>query len=162
MKHLINNYCLYNIWANQRLVEWLKSLDHTILQKTTKSSFDTIDHTLQHMLRTQIFWTRFVNEENISGFNWKVRDEHVSVIINELIESSHDMRNCFSNFSETDLQKKLKLDMPWAKNECSRYEYIIHVINHSTFHRGQIVTMARTLGVNNGIPATDYNIFNCR
>ena len=39
--------------------------------------------------------------------------------------------------------------------------YIVHIINHGSFHRGQIVTMARTLGVSEGIVNTDYNIFNC-
>jgi hypothetical protein len=35
----------------------------------------------------------------------------------------------------------------------SRYEFILHVINHSTHHRGQIVTMCRRLGAVDNIPA---------
>lgn len=162
MKDLVSNYTEYNIWANLRLTDWLKSLDESLLQTETKSSFDTIDHTLQHMLRTQLFWKAFIDEQNVVGFNWRVRKEKVSVIIDELMESSHHMHACFASYNEADLLKKLTLDMAWAKNQLCRYEYIIHVINHSTFHRGQIITMARTLGVEDGVPATDYNIFNCR
>jgi len=35
----------------------------------------------------------------------------------------------------------------------------MHVINHGTYHRGQIITMARSLGVTHGIPKTDYNLY---
>jgi uncharacterized damage-inducible protein DinB len=32
---------------------------------------------------------------------------------------------------------------------------IKHVVNHGSFHRGQVVTILRTLGINT-IPSTDY------
>ncbi len=38
------------------------------------------------------------------------------------------------------------------------YETVMHVINHSTYHRGQLVTMMRTLGVKT-IPQTDFSVF---
>jgi len=37
-------------------------------------------------------------------------------------------------------------------------EVLLHVFNHSTFHRGQLVTMMRQLGETN-IPATDFIAF---
>ena len=52
--------------------------------------------------------------------------------------------------------------MPLAKNDFNRYDYILHIINHSTFHRGQIVTMSRAIGITDGIVNTDYNMFNTK
>ncbi len=70
------------------------------------------------------------------------------------------METDFGAFEETDLLTELHLDTPWAKNRLPRYEYIVHVVNHSSFHRGQLVTMARQLGIDKDIPNTDYNIYN--
>lgn len=70
------------------------------------------------------------------------------------------MHTRFSVFTEAELITPLQLIMPWAKNNLSRYEYMMHVINHSTYHRGQIITMARAVGMGLGVPNTDYNIFN--
>ena len=89
-----------------------------------------------------------------------MREKEVDAILSELNVISTLMKEKFSSFSEEDLIKTLHFDMPWAKNNLSRYEYIVHIINHGTFHRGQIVTMARTIGITEGIVNTDYNMFN--
>jgi len=79
----------------------------------------------------------------------------------DLLTSSAAMKQTYSAFSEQELLEVLNLEVPWAKNSRSRYDYIVHIINHGSFHRGQIVTMARSIGVTEGIVNTDYNIFNC-
>ncbi|MEI9934102.1 MAG: DinB family protein [Ferruginibacter sp.] len=38
------------------------------------------------------------------------------------------------------------------------YEVVFHVFNHSTYHRGQLVTILRQLGVEK-IPSTDLIVF---
>ena len=107
------------------------------------------------------FWHLFVLQRDIQNFNWAVRPNQELVIMEELLENSTLIAQDFKKFDENDLLETLHLNMPWAKNSLSRYEYIVHVVNHGTFHRGQIVTMARNLGITEGIPPTDYNIFNC-
>lgn len=158
LKNLISNYAAFNEWANTQIVMWLKTLDKEILYSKTTSSYPSIDYTLQHILRGQKFWYLFITEQDTSNFNWSVYEGEVDRIMQELKDSSILMKDTYSTFSEEEL---LHLDVPWAKNSRSRYDYIVHIINHGSFHRGQIVTMARTLGVSEGIVNTDYNIFNC-
>ena len=71
------------------------------------------------------------------------------------------MSKYVKKLSGTDLEKVVKLDAPWAKGELARYEFIQHMINHSTYHRGQLVTMGRVLGITDA-PGTDYNFFNLK
>ena len=40
------------------------------------------------------------------------------------------------------------------------YEMLVHLFNHGTYHRGQIITLLRQLGVDK-IPPTDFIVF-CR
>lgn len=160
IKKLNDNYTAYNLWANTAIVQWLEKLDRHLLYQSTPSSFSSIDYTLQHILRTQKFWLRFVSGKSYNDFDWSVRDKVAEQILKELIESSEAMVKEISAFSEEDLLQDLILDSVWAKNKLSRYEYIIHAINHSTYHRGQVITMARTIGITENVPNTDYNMFN--
>jgi uncharacterized damage-inducible protein DinB len=157
---LVTNYTAFNEWANQEICSWLKTIDKNLLYANTPSSFSTFDHTLQHMLRAQKFWLLFICEEDFSHLNWNVLEIDAYEIMEQLNENSAEMKRRFSEFTEEELLKTLKLDMPWLKNQLSRYEYIIHVGNHGTFHRGQIITMLRCLGISEGIVNTDYNRFN--
>lgn len=157
---LISNYSSFNEWANQKMVLWLKELDKEMLYRETPSSFDSIDKTIQHILRTQNFWLAFISEKNVSNVNWAHREEDAHHIMDELTEVSTQMKNKFSSYTDTDLLQTLHLNMSWASNSLCRYEYIVHVVNHSSFHRGQMVTMARCLGITEGIVNTDYNMFN--
>ncbi|MBL0316954.1 MAG: hypothetical protein IPP69_14785 [Flavobacteriales bacterium] len=159
---LISNYAEFNAWANNKVTHRLSQLDSQLLYQKTFSSFPSIDLTLQHMLRTQKFWHLFIQRQDISAFDWSVFENKAEQIMSELNTQSEAMKMTFSAYDENDLTEKLQLNMPWAKNECSRYEYILHVVNHSTFHRGQIITMLRSLGIEKNIPATDYNMFHCR
>ena len=161
LKNLISNYAAFNEWANTEIVAWLKSLDKELLYKKTASSYPSIDYTLQHILRGQKFWYLFITGQNTSDFDWSVYEGEVERIMEDLLTSSAAMKQTYSAFSEQELLEVLNLEVPWAKNSRSRYDYIVHIINHGSFHRGQIVTMARSIGITDGIVNTDYNIFNC-
>ena len=156
----IANYSAYNYWANKRITNWLNVVPQEYLFKQVPSSFNTIDYTLQHILRAQKFWLAFVMEQDVSNFNWAVRENEVALILSELDDVSLLMKEKFSVFSDDALQQTLHLNMPWLKNSLSRYEYIVHVINHSSYHRGQVITIARSVGIQDGFVNTDYNFFN--
>jgi uncharacterized damage-inducible protein DinB len=142
------------------MVTWLQSIDEELLYAPLLSSFTSIDYTLQHIFRTQRFWYTFITQQDITQLNWTVREKEVQLVMQELVLLSDEMKIRFANYSENELLQILHLNTPWATNDLSRYEYMVHVVNHSTFHRGQIVTMARSLGITTGVPNTDYNIFN--
>jgi uncharacterized damage-inducible protein DinB len=159
MHSLISNYSAYNTWSNQRIIAWLRTLDHELLYRDVPSSYRSIDYTLQHINRAQKYWWRFITGQETAGFDWSVFEGEVDRIMEEILEYSVKMQTDFSAFSETELQDILHLQSRWITNQRPRYEYIMHIINHGTYHRGQIVTMARVLGIQDGIPNTDFNYF---
>lgn len=157
--NLTHNYASYNEWANHKIANWLNDQNEELLYKETPSSYKSIDHTLQHILKAQTFWLSFITETELTGFSWRMTDGVVKEILNELKNNSSAMKRDFTAFSEAELNKNLILNTRWAQNELCRYEYILHVINHTTYHRGQLITMARCLGITEGVPNTDYNMF---
>lgn len=156
---MVHQYVYFNAWANAKTVGWLKTLDKELLHKETPSSFDTLDKTLQHIVQAQVFWLAFVRGESLTGFKWAVEPGDPAVVFEALLSSSRAWADYVAPLDAAALAERLTLDMPWAQNQLSRYEYIVHAVNHGTYHRGQLVTMARTLGIVKGIPNMDYNMF---
>lgn len=155
LKKLISNYAKYNHWANERMAQWLRTLERTILYKETPSSFGSIDLTLQHMNNAQNFWFAIITEADTTKLDETIRLNAVDTIINNLLAGSQQILTQFAAYSEEVLLKQI----PSSDMIQSRYEFILQVINHNTYHRGQIVTMSRCLGVVNNIPAMDYEVF---
>jgi uncharacterized damage-inducible protein DinB len=162
LQKLIRNYATFNSWANIKFADWLQTIDEGLLYKQIPSSFNSIDNTIQHILRVQKFWTVFISLRDVSNFDWSVKENQAKKNLIELKNQSVDMENLFLAYSNNELTEEIALNMSWAKNKLSRYEYMIHVINHSTYHRGQVVTIARGLEITENIPATDYNFFHSK
>ncbi len=162
LQKLIHNYATFNSWANSKLVDWLQTIDEGLLYQQIPSSFNGIDTTIQHILRIQKFWSVFIAQKDVSNFDWSVIENQAKNNLIELKNQSVHMEKLFLTYTNNELTEEIELNMSWSKNKLSRYEYIIHVINHSTYHRGQVVTIARGLGITENIPATDYNFFNSK
>ena len=160
LQKLIHNYSAYNAWANSKFAVWLQAMDEEVLYKPIPSSFNSIDYTIQHMLRIQKFWAAFIAQRDVSNLDWSIKENQAGNNLMEFKNQSVDMKNEFLAFADNELTEFIELNTPWANNKLNRYEYMMHAINHSTFHRGQIVTMARGLGITENIPSTDYNFFN--
>ena len=72
-----------------------------------------------------------------------------------LLAGSQRLVDTCKTYSEEDLLQQL----PSTDMIQPRYEYVLQVINHNSYHRGQIVTMSRFLGVTGKIPSMDYEVF---
>lgn len=155
LKAVITKCVDYNYWANQRLTEWLMSLDPGLVHKDFPSSFRSIDRTVQHIIHSQNFWLAVNTAGDLSKLDEEIRVNQSDRVMAELMSSSRRMTDIYRGFSEDALMEKVSA--PDATE--SRYEFIIHNVNHGSYHRGQIVTMARCLGVTEGIPTTDYDAY---
>jgi uncharacterized damage-inducible protein DinB len=153
LQNLTARFLRYNQWANERLTSWLLTLDRNILYENTGSSFGTIDRTLQHILAAQQYWHPVIASGQINAFNQSFRENAVDEVITELMQSSQQLVDSFSILTEQQLLECIKA----SDSTQSRYEYIMHVVNHGSCHRGQVVTLCRALGVTGEIPVTDYD-----
>lgn len=145
----------FNIWANDIVCDWLLQLSDAQWKQHIVSSFNSIEQTTLHIASAEQAWLeRFQGNKNIvwqqSVFKGS-KEEVVSFWKN----ASKGLKDFVSNFDEAELQKDLAFkrlngdaySMPW-------YQLFAHVINHSTYHRGQLVTMLRQAGFE-GVGSTD-------
>lgn len=158
MKELLQQYCAYNIWANKLLVDTINKLPEEDKTREIASSFPSLYKTLQHMwMAEEVWWLRLKLTENIVLQSLQFTGNFEEMAANHA-KQSQQMGEWVNNATETQLQhvfayvrNKVQLKMPV-------YQMLQHVCNHATYHRGQMVTMLRQLGVEK-IPSTDFSTY---
>jgi len=154
----MTHYAEFNLWANKTYVSWLKTKPEDLLTREVSSSYPSIMLTTMHIWDTERFWLSVLKNLIPGKFSQDFEGSH-----HEAFDGFINQSEIFSEFvrsqSENDLLEKCRLNMPWMKGQLPRYEYIQHCLNHSTYHRGQIVTIGRNIGITDP-PMTDYNYYN--
>ncbi|MDQ6471290.1 DinB family protein [Flavobacterium sp. LHD-80] len=158
LKKIMSNYADYNLWVNQQFVNWLSPKSSELLYAEVPSSFSTIVKTLDHIWSTEEYWFSVISETEMSEKKPK-NELSKEEIFAGLLNSSTKLKHLINSLSEEDLDKEVKIVNPWFECELPISEYLIQVINHGTYHRGQIVTMGRNIGITDA-SNTDYNFYN--
>ncbi|MEQ9100707.1 MAG: DinB family protein [Imperialibacter sp.] len=155
LKDTISSYIRYNHWANKKLTQWLQTLPNEVLYTETNASFASIDLTLQHMKNAQFFWYEVITEGDVKKLDEAIVVKSIDTVIDQLLLGSGQMIEIYTKFSE----QGLAADIKWPVMTRSRHDFMMHVINHNSYHRGQIITIARMLGAVTNIPETDYEAY---
>jgi uncharacterized damage-inducible protein DinB len=136
----------YNIWANQKMIDWLSQISEEQWSQKLVGSFDSIEATAIHVVGAEKVWFERLNNQAQPFLTQTFKGNKNDLI--EIWESaSEKLKNYVSEIAEEDLMeiffyKNLKGD------DFSRVKYqaITHVFNHSTYHRGQLVNYLRQVG----------------
>ena len=152
LQNVTTRFLRFNLWANDRLTGWVLTLDPKIAYTPTGSSFGTIARTIQHILESQLYWHNIIVNGKIGDVNLAPANDF-GELASALVTSSQQLIDDISVFDERQLTETIKA----SDSRQSRYEYILHLVNHGSYHRGQVVAMGRILGVTGDIPVTDYD-----
>lgn len=155
----LKDYGIYNYWANSRIVEWLRSKPSEVLERETPSSFPTLKGTLLHIWGAEDIWLSRL--EGISPTRFLAEDFSGSLesLFDGFLQRSAEFRDFLAaqNLSFFERRTAYKHTTGTPYNQLNS-EIILHCLQHSTFHRGQIITMARSLGLTD-VPHTDYILY---
>lgn len=156
MKELLTDYIKYNIWANERICKVFASLTPALLDKEVKSSFNTLRKTIYHIWGAEWIWYQRLHGVNPTSFPDDTFKGDFAEFQLEFLQQSGKYFVYISNATDKELSKELThTNMKGDKFSNKISNILIHLMNHSTYHRGQIVTMLRNLGVTQ-IPSTDF------
>lgn len=93
------------------------------------------------------------NSKNQQAQHISARENAVEEVIADLVASAQQLIQSLHALPEQQLIGTIAV----ADSTQSLYEYIVHVVNHGSYHHGQIVTLCRALGVTEEMPVTDYD-----
>ncbi len=143
----IHRHLQFNVWANQKIADMLADVDEQVFEKEVISSFPTLKKTLLHISDANILWltrlrgglTPIWPSEQFTGGKKEVLDL--------LVKSSQDLTDFVALQDQAFFDGKITYhNMKRIEYTNGREEILFHIVNHSTFHRGQIFTMMRQLG----------------
>lgn len=153
------NYADYNLWANKQLVSWLSQKTDEQLNHEVPSSFSSLLKTLNHIWAIEEYWYSLITRTTEFENRYGVQDLKKEEVFQGLVNRSGMLAETVKSFTESELVEKIKVVSPWFEAELTRAEYIQHLGNHGTYHRGQLVTIGRNAGITDA-PTTDYLFFN--
>ncbi|WP_430402833.1 DinB family protein [Fluviicola sp.] len=158
IKKLMTSYAAYNLSANQQFVNWLQGQLEESLQKEVHSSFKGILQTLNHIWAIEEMWCAdlFKNDDAVNRYG--VEDLKPQEVFDGLLKRSAIISENVSQLTDEALAENVHIKTPWFEANLTRAEYLQHLFNHGTYHRGQIITIAHQLGFTE-MPSTDFLFF---
>lgn len=159
MKELLVQLAAYNIWANEKLIQCIVALPDEMLDKELPSSFRSMHLTLLHMWDSEsIWWQRMKLQEFVTApsANFKGTTRDVAAA---LLHQNRLWQTWIQNATHAALDHVFHYQN--NKREQFKqpiYEMLLHIFNHGTYHRGQLVNMLRQCDIDK-IPQTDFIVF---
>ncbi len=160
MKHPAIQQYSYHKWANKRAFDHLKSLPEEVYHNEIESVFSSIQEVIIHAYLAEGMWLRVMSGDDFSN---------IMGVIKELKEKSNgrnllEMHPLYTELNEQyfdflnnhdDLDQKFTIKHPkFGDLDASVTDMINHVVNHGTYHRGNLTAMLRQQG-HAGV-STDY------
>jgi uncharacterized damage-inducible protein DinB len=156
---LAGEYAGYNLWANVQMVEWLRKKPGEVLELEVPSSFPTIKATLFHIWNSEDAWMERLRRGKRRFDYHHVFEGSPQELFDGVLEQSGKLLDYIQKLPEAGFLEKIEFSMPDVGDyNLSIFEMIHQCLNHSTYHRGQIVTMGRNLKLTDP-PMTDYLLY---
>lgn len=159
MKELLLQYARFNVWANDLTVNAMLPLAPSLLDQELVSSFPSLRKTVYHMWSAEAIWLQRLNL--VEKPTWAAGsftgsfDEACALwqqasagLLSYTTAANNDSLNAVLSYHDTK-------GNPWHRPV---WQVLQHVSNHATYHRGQLVTMLRQVGVTT-IPPVDFIYF---
>ncbi|MEO6670103.1 MAG: DinB family protein [Ferruginibacter sp.] len=159
MKKIFVQYAHYNVWANQLITECIVNLSDEQLHKEIKSSFPSVYLTLLHLWDVESVWWQRVKLQEVVEWPGVHFDGSVLELVNNLMRQSKQWAEWIDIATETVLEHEF-IYKNSKKDQYKQpvYEVLQQLFNHQTFHRGQLITMLRQVGLEK-LPGTDIITF---
>jgi uncharacterized damage-inducible protein DinB len=138
----------YHYWARDRMLDALEALTPEQYTRDLGSSFTSVRDTVVHTYGAEWNWyLRWVSSSptgfpDPQGFPdvaairaaWRSQEQKVRLLVNSLASANQ-------------LDRVLRYrTLDGQEMESAFSQMLQHVVNHATFHRGQVTTMLRQLG----------------
>ena len=153
MKALLDHYVAYGLWADTRFVERLQHEWDVVLDAVVPSSFPSLRATLLHIRNAEHAWWGRITKQ---ASNWPAEEDGS---LSTVLAHSKGFSGAVLQMDEGMLHEMRQYqDLRGNTHEQPVWQMVLHCVNHSTQHRGQLITMMRFLGLKD-IPTNDLVVF---
>lgn len=156
VSELLRDTAAYNIWANKTMAAWLENQPNSLFDAVVENSFPSLKKTVFHIYGAEFLWHRRLLGDSPKIFPSPDSVHSAAEVFAKLLESSNDLAALLADKNEDWFDANFDYkNLAGSAFSSVRRDTLQHVFNHSTYHRGQLVTMGRQLGIPNP-PSTDF------
>ncbi len=142
---MLQRYLEYNLWANTRLVDNIKAVPAEEISALPLAPFGSIYDALRHIVGAENIWLERVRGQSPSDFMGITEGK----TLNELLDMLAARSNEWVQYFETN-PSSLTGTFTYATTKGDQFtqstqDVVMHVVNHSTYHRGQIMSALRSV-----------------
>ncbi len=137
----------YNYWATHRVLDAVESLTTEQFTSDLGSSFKSVRDTLSHLHGSEWIWLSRLQGQSPRSFPAHDRFPDPASVRRAWTGVEADMRAYVDGLDEGAVDRVLDYRNLGGTATASRIAHIVqHMVNHGTYHRGQVTTMLRQLG----------------
>lgn len=145
----------FNEWANTIACGWIGQLTDEQWNRTVISSFSSVRETVLHTISAENAWVeRFQKSSEVRWLQTTFegsKTAHVAL----WKQTSAALKTFIEQFDEALLPTNFDFKrLNGEAHSVPYYQLFAHVVNHATYHRGQLVTLLRQVGFT-GVQSTD-------
>ncbi len=145
----------YDEWANALFLAAAGALTDERFSAPVVSSFPSFRDTLAHIVGAEWIWLRRWLGESPTAPPGGSDPPTLAAVRERLGEVERERRLYLAGLSAADLDRTIAYRRLNGEAFSSRLsDLFVHVVNHSTYHRGQLTTILRQLGEKP--PTTDF------
>ena len=149
----------YNVWANTRISELCLSLDSSLFDHKFEGSFPSIRSTVSHLWDAEFIWLTRLHGTSPTEFPSQSRSIRQPQICDGMVQTSSDFKRHVYQLTDAQVIAGVEYQTTRGHTYTNTVDQIVsHTMNHSTYHRGQIIQYARQLGAEQ-VASTDQMLF---
>jgi uncharacterized damage-inducible protein DinB len=136
----------YNAWANRRSLDAAAALGVEQFLKPLSSSFSSVRDTLAHIWGSEWLWLERFQGRSPASLPDVAQFDDVAALKSRWQEDEVRLLKFVASLSQEDLNKVHEYrTLSFGQYKNSLWQSMQHMVNHGTYHRGQVATMLRQL-----------------
>jgi len=137
----------YNSWANHRTMGAAEKLTSEQLTQPMGSSFTSVRDTLAHIYGAEWIWLERFQGRSPSALPDVTQFSDVATLREPWLEHEERLLIFVRALTQSDLDRVMEYKtLRFGVYQNPLWQSMQHVVNHGTYHRGQVTTMLRQLG----------------
>ena len=137
----------YNYWSRDRLLDAVSPLAPEQFTRDLGNSFGSVRDTIAHICDAESIWLARWKGGQPTGFQKPDRIPDLEAARKEWAELECGMREVVRTLGPEGIQREVRYrDFRGVERSDVFWQMLQHVVNHGSYHRGQVTTMLRQLG----------------
>ena len=137
----------YNAWANRRAIEASSALTAEQFTRPLGSSFSSVRDTLAHIYGAEWIWLERFQGRSPSSLPDAKEFTTLASLRERWLEHEARLLGFVRGLTQADLDRVMEYKtLKFGVYRNPLWQSMQHLVNHGTYHRGQVTTLLRQLG----------------